>query len=50
MKLKENIHYIQVNITDSVPKIFENAKRAVELGANALMINYLAVGFAVFQK
>jgi len=39
-----------VNITDNVPKIFENAKRAVELGANALMINYLAVGFAVFQK
>lgn len=39
-----------VNITDSVPKIFDNAKRAIEAGANALMINYLAVGFAVFQK
>lgn len=38
-----------VNITDSVPKIFENAKRAIDAGANALMINYLAVGFAVFQ-
>ncbi len=39
-----------VNITDSVPKIFENAKRAIDAGANALMINYLAVGFAVFQS
>lgn len=38
-----------VNITDKVPKVLENAKRAVELGANALMINYLAVGIAVMQ-
>ena len=38
-----------VNITDSVPKIFENAKRAVELGANAIMINYIAVGIPVLQ-
>lgn len=38
-----------VNITDKVPKIFENARRAVELGCNALMINYLAVGLAVMQ-
>jgi len=38
-----------VNITDRVPKIFENAKRAVELGANALMVNYLAVGFSVLR-
>ena len=38
-----------VNISDSVPKIFENAKRAVELGANALMINYIAVGLPVMQ-
>ncbi|MBN1375736.1 MAG: ribulose 1,5-bisphosphate carboxylase [Dehalococcoidia bacterium] len=38
-----------VNITDSVPKIFENAKRAVELGANAIMINYIAVGLPVLQ-
>lgn len=38
-----------VNITDKVPKVFENAKRAVELGCNALMINYLAVGLPVMQ-
>jgi len=38
-----------VNITDSVPKVFENARRAVELGCNALMINYLAVGLPVMQ-
>ena len=38
-----------VNITDKIPKIFENARRAVELGCNALMINYLAVGFPVMQ-
>ncbi len=38
-----------VNITDSVPKIFENAKRAVELGVNGIMINYIAVGFPVLQ-
>ncbi|MEE8469854.1 MAG: RuBisCO large subunit C-terminal-like domain-containing protein [Dehalococcoidia bacterium] len=37
------------NITDKVPKVFENAKRAVELGCNALMINYLAVGLPVLQ-
>ena len=38
-----------VNITDSVPKVFENAKRAVELGCNALMVNYLAVGLPVMH-
>ncbi|MEW6041282.1 MAG: RuBisCO large subunit C-terminal-like domain-containing protein, partial [Elusimicrobiota bacterium] len=38
-----------VNITDDVPKIFENANRAVELGANAIMINYLAVGLTVLK-
>ena len=37
------------NVTDAIPKVFENAKRAVELGCNALMINYLAVGFPVMQ-
>ncbi len=38
-----------VNITDKIPKVFENARRAVELGCNALMVNYLAVGFPVLQ-
>ena len=37
------------NVTDKIPKVFENAKRAVELGVNALMINYIAVGFPVLQ-
>jgi 2,3-diketo-5-methylthiopentyl-1-phosphate enolase len=38
-----------VNITDSVPKIFENARKAVEAGANSIMINYVAVGLSVLQ-
>lgn len=38
-----------VNVSDKVPKVFENAKRAVELGCNAIMVNYLAVGFPVLQ-
>jgi 2,3-diketo-5-methylthiopentyl-1-phosphate enolase len=38
-----------VNVTDKIPKVFESAKRAVELGCNAIMINYLAVGFPVLQ-
>ncbi|HEM61556.1 MAG TPA: ribulose 1,5-bisphosphate carboxylase [Chloroflexi bacterium] len=38
-----------VNVSDEIPKVFENAKRAVELGANALMVNYLAVGFPVLR-
>src|SRR5512136_2860927 len=38
-----------VNITDKIPRVFENARRAVELGCNALMVNYLAVGFPVMQ-
>lgn len=38
-----------VNVTDKIPRVFENARRAVELGCNALMINYLAVGFPVMQ-
>jgi len=37
------------NVTDKVPKVLENAKRAVELGCNALMINYIAVGLPVMQ-
>ncbi|MBI4730046.1 MAG: ribulose 1,5-bisphosphate carboxylase [Acidobacteria bacterium] len=38
-----------VNISDGVPKVFENARRAIEMGANAIMINYLAVGLPVMQ-
>ncbi len=38
-----------VNVTDEIPKVFENARRAVELGANAIMVNYLVVGFPVLR-
>lgn len=38
-----------VNVSDEVPKVFENACRAVELGCNAIMVNYLAVGFPVLR-
>jgi 2,3-diketo-5-methylthiopentyl-1-phosphate enolase len=38
-----------VNVTDGVPKVFENARHAIELGANAIMVNYLAVGFPILQ-
>jgi len=41
--------FYTVNITDKIPNVFESARRAVELGCNALMINYLAVGFPVMQ-
>lgn len=35
-----------VNITDSIDKLRDNAYRAIEYGANCLMINYYTVGFA----
>ena len=35
-----------VNITDDVSKLKDNAKRALDAGANALMINYYTVGFS----
>ncbi|MBC7264153.1 MAG: ribulose 1,5-bisphosphate carboxylase [Chloroflexi bacterium] len=38
-----------VNVTDEVPKVFENARRAVELGCNAIMVNYLVTGFPVLR-
>lgn len=38
-----------VNVTDEIPKVFENARRAVELGCNAIMVNYLATGFPVLR-
>ncbi|HYA01208.1 MAG TPA: RuBisCO large subunit C-terminal-like domain-containing protein [Candidatus Binatia bacterium] len=38
-----------VNVTDSVPKVFDNAHHAIEAGANAIMVNYLAVGLPVLQ-
>jgi 2,3-diketo-5-methylthiopentyl-1-phosphate enolase len=38
-----------VNVTDEIPQIFENAHRAVEQGANMIMVNYLATGFPVLR-
>lgn len=37
------------NITDSAAKLMDNAKRAIEAGANALLINYLTVGISNLQ-
>jgi 2,3-diketo-5-methylthiopentyl-1-phosphate enolase len=33
-----------VNVTDRLPKMLENAKRAVDAGVNCLMANYVSVG------
>ena len=33
-----------VNVTDRLPRMFELAKRCVNAGVNAMMVNYLAVG------
>ena len=38
-----------VNVSDEIPRVFENAHRAVELGCNAIMVNYLAVGLPVLR-
>ena len=39
-----------VNITDRIPKLMKNAEAAIEHGANALMINYLAVGYSAVRQ
>ncbi len=39
-----------VNITDNLENFFENADKAQELGANALMVNYLVMGLPVLRK
>lgn len=39
-----------VNITDSADKIKDNAKRALDAGANALMLNYLTAGISTLQS
>ena len=38
-----------VNITDNVWQMKEHAKRAIDAGANALMINFYTVGFSAAQ-
>jgi len=38
-----------INITSKFPEMFENADKMIELGANALMINYLTAGFEALR-
>jgi 2,3-diketo-5-methylthiopentyl-1-phosphate enolase len=38
-----------VNVSDTLPKMFEIAKRAVDTGANAIMVNYMAVGLPALR-
>lgn len=38
-----------VNITDRVDKLRENAQKALEAGANSLMLNYLTVGISALR-
>ncbi|NLA04375.1 MAG: ribulose 1,5-bisphosphate carboxylase, partial [Firmicutes bacterium] len=38
-----------VNVTDDIPQVFENAKRAVELGCNGIMVNFVATGLPVLR-
>jgi len=38
-----------VNITDDVGKIKDNAKRAIDAGANALMVNIYTTGYSAFK-
>lgn len=38
-----------VNITDDVVKLRDNAMKAIEAGANALMINIYTVGYSAFR-
>jgi 2,3-diketo-5-methylthiopentyl-1-phosphate enolase len=37
------------NVTDTAGKVLDNAKRAIDTGANAIMINYLTVGISAMQ-
>jgi 2,3-diketo-5-methylthiopentyl-1-phosphate enolase len=39
-----------VNVTDEVDKTIENAEKAIELGANAIMVCYLTAGIPVMRK
>ncbi|MFX0047085.1 MAG: RuBisCO large subunit C-terminal-like domain-containing protein [Candidatus Hermodarchaeota archaeon] len=38
-----------INITSKFPDMFEHADKMVEMGANALMINYLSAGFEALR-
>jgi 2,3-diketo-5-methylthiopentyl-1-phosphate enolase len=39
-----------INITTKFPEMFEYADKMIELGANALMINYLTTGFEALRQ
>ncbi len=39
-----------INVTDKPSKVLENAEKVIELGANGLMINYLAVGLPILRE
>jgi len=39
-----------INITTKFPEMFEQADKMIELGANALMINYLTTGFEALRQ
>jgi 2,3-diketo-5-methylthiopentyl-1-phosphate enolase len=39
-----------VNITDRADRVLEHAKRVVEAGAEAVMLNYATVGYSVFRS
>jgi 2,3-diketo-5-methylthiopentyl-1-phosphate enolase len=45
-KIKGEKTLYAVNITDRVDRLRENAIKAIKTGANALMINYIAVGLS----
>ena len=38
-----------VNVTADLPEVLENAEKAIELGANCLLVNYLATGFPILR-
>ncbi|MDH5636613.1 MAG: RuBisCO large subunit C-terminal-like domain-containing protein [Candidatus Bathyarchaeota archaeon] len=39
-----------VNVTDEASKVLENAEKAIELGTNAIMINFLTAGISVLRE
>lgn len=45
-KEKGEVTLYSVNITDEHPRLLENALRAIEAGANAVMLNVYATGFS----
>ncbi|MGE5483595.1 MAG: 2,3-diketo-5-methylthiopentyl-1-phosphate enolase [Ignavibacteriales bacterium] len=38
-----------VNVTDRADRVKDNARRAIDAGANAIMLNYLTVGISALQ-